>query len=297
MRSLCDLAHVEANALEELACLGVGVLVGTEDVRAVAVEHLRQRRDDALAVGAGDEERRDVRGPVGHRKARGGHSTIGRPVEPLPGGWLLRFERPGTRAAFPSVRIGGPTMHNGRKHKIAISVGSVVGGLVGTAALEKAMGLSQKLPEPLQMPETHRDPGDYVVTRVEELAGSSLTPRAHARAVAAVHWLYGLAWTGALAAVARPLKMHRLVNAALAGAAMGAICWAGGYLGWLPRLGLSKPVARERPTKTAAAIVGHILYGLVAAAPICAAELAYRRRRRIFARRALFFAKAAVRGG
>jgi hypothetical protein len=160
---------------------------------------------------------------------------------------------------------------------MALSVSGVLGGLVGTAAMQKAMGLSQKLPEPLHMPEMARDPGDYVISRVEELAGGPLAPRAHRRAARAIHWMYGLAWAGALAAFARPLRMHRPVNAALAGAAMGAINWATGYFGWLPRAGLTRPVLRERPSRTATSLLGHIGYGVLAAAPIWAAEKRYHR--------------------
>ncbi len=173
-------------------------------------------------------------------------------------------------------------MRNGRKHKVAVSVGGVLGGLVGTAAMQKAMGLSQKLPEPLRMPEMARDPGDYVVSRVEGLAGGPLRPETHARAARAMRWAYGLAWAGALAALARRLRMHRPVNAVAAGAAMGALNFAAGYFGWLPRTGLTKPVKRERSSRTAVALLGHVLYGVLAAAPIYAAEKMYRRRRRLF---------------
>jgi hypothetical protein len=147
------------------------------------------------------------------------------------------------------------------------------------------MGLSQKLSEPLRMPEMARDPGDYVISRVEELAGGPLAPRSHERAARAIRWLYGLAWAGALAAFARPLKMYRPAHAAIAGVAMGALSWAAGFFGWLPRAGLTKPVSRERPSRTAAGLLGHIGYGVLAAAPICAAEMIYARRSRRLRRR------------
>jgi hypothetical protein len=185
-------------------------------------------------------------------------------------------------------------MRNGCKHKMALSVSGVLGGLVGTAAIQKAMGLSQKLPEPLHMPEMARDPGDYVISRVEELAGGPLGPRAHERAAQAMRWVYGLAWAGALAAFARPLRMHRPINAAAAGATMGAISWAAGYFGWLPRAGLTRPVLRERPSRTATSLLGHIAYGLLAAAPIWAAEKRYQGAMHSFARRA--FARGALFG-
>ena len=51
-----QVGQVDPDALEELAALGVGVLVGGEDVGAVSVEDLSERGDDALLIGAGDEE-------------------------------------------------------------------------------------------------------------------------------------------------------------------------------------------------------------------------------------------------
>src|SRR5690606_6373965 len=55
-----QLALVEADTLEELRGNRIGVLIRVEDVGAVAVEHLREGRDDALAIGARDEEGRGL---------------------------------------------------------------------------------------------------------------------------------------------------------------------------------------------------------------------------------------------
>lgn len=170
-------------------------------------------------------------------------------------------------------------MRNGRKHGIAVSFGGLAGGLLGTAAIQKAMGLSQKLPEPLRMPEMRADPGELAVKRIEEVRGGPLTPKVHARAAHAIHWLYGLAWAGALAPLASRLRMHRLGNAMAAGAAMGAVSWAAGYAGWLPAAGVTRPIAREKASKTAMSLATHLLYGVVAAIPLYAAERLFRRRR------------------
>jgi len=51
-----ELRHVELDALEELASNRVGVLIGIEDVGAVAVEELRKGSDEAFAIGAADEK-------------------------------------------------------------------------------------------------------------------------------------------------------------------------------------------------------------------------------------------------
>ncbi len=170
-------------------------------------------------------------------------------------------------------------MRNGKKHTVAVSVGGIMGGLLGTAAIEKAMGLAPRLPEPLRMPELKADPAEYVVSKVEEVSGGPLPPATHARAAKASHWIYGLAWAGALAGLARPLRMHRVLNAALAGAGLGALVWAAGYVGWLPAAGLTKPVTRQEPRKLLASLAGHVLYGVLAAAPIFGVERMFLRRR------------------
>ena len=48
--------EVEADALEELAGHRVGVLVRVEDVRAVPVQHLRERCHDAAPVRAAHQQ-------------------------------------------------------------------------------------------------------------------------------------------------------------------------------------------------------------------------------------------------
>src|SRR5262249_6849746 len=74
---------VEVDALEEEPRLAVRVLVGLEDVGAVAVEHLRERGDDPAAVGARDEQGRGV-GAGGRGHGGGG---VGRFfLVPPPGG-------------------------------------------------------------------------------------------------------------------------------------------------------------------------------------------------------------------
>jgi hypothetical protein len=68
---------------------------------------------------------------------------------------------------------------------------------------------------------------------------------------------------------------------------MGALTWAAGFFGWLPKAGLVKPVLRERRSRAAASLLGHVGYGLLAAAPICAAEMYSRRKAPSWVRRTL----------
>jgi hypothetical protein len=71
---------------------------------------------------------------------------------------------------------------------------------------------------------------------------------------------YGVAF-GALYAALRPSPG----SAALDGAILGLGCWAAGYLGWLPALGLMPPVRRQSPAQIAGPVVDHLAYGVVTA--------------------------------
>jgi hypothetical protein len=56
-----QLGQIEAQPLKEQARDAVGVLVRIEDVGAMPVQHLRQRRDDAATIRARDQQRREAR--------------------------------------------------------------------------------------------------------------------------------------------------------------------------------------------------------------------------------------------
>ena len=52
----------------------------------------------------------------------------------------------------------------------------------------------------------------------------------------------------------------------LAGAVLGLVTWAVGYLGWLPATGLMPPVTRQEPARVAGPIATHLGYGIATAA-------------------------------
>jgi hypothetical protein len=64
-----------------------------------------------------------------------------------------------------------------------------------------------------------------------------------------------------------------------AGAGLGALVWAVGYVGWLPRAKVTEPVTRQGAGHVATGIMTHVLYGVAAAAPIASIDAARRRRR------------------
>ena len=58
----------------------------------------------------------------------------------------------------------------------------------------------------------------------------------------------------------------RPANPVVEGLALGASCWAAGYLGWLPALGLMPPVTRQTPAQIAGPLVEHLVYGVATVA-------------------------------
>ena len=72
-----QLAQVEADALEELPGDRIGVLIGVEDVGAVAVEQLRERRDEPFAIRARDEQGRGFVRGLGHARTQPSALTEG----------------------------------------------------------------------------------------------------------------------------------------------------------------------------------------------------------------------------
>jgi hypothetical protein len=89
-RKRAAIAHqpgkIETNALEEHPRDRVRVLVGIQDVRAMAVEDLRERRHDTPPIGARDEQRGELGGvahlPVGTLPPRQARRGAGARVNP-----------------------------------------------------------------------------------------------------------------------------------------------------------------------------------------------------------------------
>ena len=54
-------------------------------------------------------------------------------------------------------------------------------------------------------------------------------------------------------------------NVLVDGAVLGLVCWAVGYLGWLPAAKLIPPPWKQTPAQMAGPIIEHIAYGIVTA--------------------------------
>jgi hypothetical protein len=157
--------------------------------------------------------------------------------------------------------------------------GGLVGGALGTVAIRASMKLAPQLPMRMRAPSVHKDPGEYIIERLEQRRGGAFSQKVHERAIKGAGWAYGITWASILAALGPWIGMHKLGRAVGAGAALGAGVWALGYLGWLPRLGLVEPPRRSGIGQHATNLVGHVAYGVLAALPIYAANRMTARRR------------------
>jgi len=152
---------------------------------------------------------------------------------------------------------------------IKLAAGAV-GGAVATLLMQKAMPLSQKLPEKLQPQLPNRDPGDFMVAQGEKIVGP-FSPKVHSGAAHGLHWAYGVSWPLGLAALSGPFGLRSIGKTVAAGALLGAIVWVVGYEGWLPAVGLAPPAHRVPLAKNASGLASHVAYGALASLPLAVA--------------------------
>jgi hypothetical protein len=137
-------------------------------------------------------------------------------------------------------------------------------GLAGTMALQAVRAANQKL-IPASSPPIKKDPGEFMVKQAEKALPRSTRRRIPKKleAVGAKFLALGYGMTfGALYAVSRPKTRLILVE----GTMLGVVTWAAGYLGWLPALGLMKPVWKHKPAQVAMPVAEHALFGVATVA-------------------------------
>jgi len=139
-----------------------------------------------------------------------------------------------------------------------------IAGIAGTLLIRGIIAASQKT-MPQTLPPMKEDPGQFMVRKTKQL----LPRRARRRipksteTIAAQVLAFGYAATfGCLYAEIR----HDHGKSIFDGAALGAISWAIGYLGWLPAAKLMPPVWKQRPRQVLPNLLGHIVYGIATVA-------------------------------
>jgi hypothetical protein len=140
----------------------------------------------------------------------------------------------------------------------------VAAGAAATFLLQAIRTSEQKLLSET-MPPMREDPGKFMVEQAEEL----LPDQTHEQVpgtvetVAAKSLALGYGMTaGALYGALRPRRGNLLVD----GAVLGLGVWVVGYLGWLPALGLMRPVQQQETEQVAGPIAQHINFGIATVA-------------------------------
>lgn len=145
-----------------------------------------------------------------------------------------------------------------------------IAGAVGTMAIRLADIVSQNIAPESQDP-IRREPGGYMVEQLESplpLEWKLKIPVALENMLAAgAGFTYGMSF-GALYAATRPEGGNCLGD----GATLGTACWAFGYLGWLPAMGIMDPIWHHKPAEIAGPIVRHAIYGVATVAAYDALE-------------------------
>jgi len=157
-------------------------------------------------------------------------------------------------------------------------VEGALGGVLGTLVVKRTIKIGSKLPEKLKPPEIRRDPAELVVSQIEAWRGQPLTKEAHRAIARSLPWVYGVTWGSVLGLAVARLRMKTTRRIILSGAGLGALVWAVGYVGWLPRAKVTEPVTRQGTGHVVNGILTHVIYGVAAAAPIAAIDAARRRR-------------------
>lgn len=154
-------------------------------------------------------------------------------------------------------------MTDGSRILMRAAVGAA-GGLAGTLALQALMGAGRRW-APETLPPMREEPGRFMIRKMEqampESARAEIPEYVEDAAAAGLGLDYGVAF-GTLYGLLRPRGGNPLVD----GLALGAACWATGYLGWLPALGLTPPVWRQHTVQAVAPAMEHLVYGVVAVA-------------------------------
>jgi hypothetical protein len=156
--------------------------------------------------------------------------------------------------------------------KILMEAGAgLVGGLIGTLVVQQLVKLSGKLPQRFQ-PRYQRDPAEVLLDKAEAIAGRPFGERARSRVRPILGFAYGSTGPFLLGLAAGRVGRGRFARVVGAGAIMGVLVWAAGYLAWLPASGIAEPIHRQPIGATVQTLAGHALYGTLASLPIAFVE-------------------------
>lgn len=138
------------------------------------------------------------------------------------------------------------------------------GGLVGTFALQALMAASKRW-LPAATPPIRRNPGEFMVEQAEEALPDPVRRQVPGSVEAAAAQSLGVGYGLTFGAIYAALRSGG-GSAVADGAVLGLACWAVGYLGWLPALGLMPPVREQTAPQVLGPVVEHVAYGIAVVA-------------------------------
>ena len=139
-------------------------------------------------------------------------------------------------------------------------------GLAGTIFIKGGMAASQRW-APRMLPPMKEDPGEFMVRKAEqalpERTQVKIPDAAETAAAQVLGFGYGV--TFGLIYSALPRKQRRI---AMDGTLLGLGTWAAGYLGWLPAIGLTPPVWKQKPKQVLPNVLSHAFFGIITVAAL-----------------------------
>jgi len=132
------------------------------------------------------------------------------------------------------------------------------GSVAGFIATIPMTGVSEVLYKWLPLEQQYPlPPSDITSTVADEVGLEEVDAAAHAPLTYANHFSYGTTVGAGYALVADTLPFSPLANGLLYGLGV----WAGGYLGWLPALGIRHPATQSPAERNALMIASHLVWG------------------------------------
>jgi len=159
-----------------------------------------------------------------------------------------------------------------RDDRMTHATASVLGGAVGMALLRKGMKASESLPIRLQPTRARRNPDEFLVGKLEALRGKPFSRGVRDFMVQALPYGYGMTSGLVFGIATRRRRLRTAPSALVAGVLLGTGVWALSYAGWLPAAKLTPPLTRQGGLHITASLLGHLAFGLVAAAPVLLAD-------------------------
>jgi uncharacterized membrane protein YagU involved in acid resistance len=143
-------------------------------------------------------------------------------------------------------------------------VAGAAAGFAGTIAMMALRSFDLRYASKT-IPKTREDPGKFMVQQAERAAhlARSVPKSAEKAAVISTHIGYGIV-PGILYAMLRGNR--RNASSLVEGAAIGTAVYLLGYFGWLPLLGLTRPLWKQPFPEIAGEGMRHVAYGVTTAA-------------------------------